>query len=131
MSPNRFLRLILSFDAASCLGLGLIAAVGAKALSPLLGLSAGLLSAAALLLLPLGLFVAWLASRSEPPRPLVWALIAGNVLWTAESFFLIGQSEGAITALGSAFVAGQALAVLGLALLEYAGLRKVHVAATA
>lgn len=131
MAPNTFLRRILALDAASCLGMGLVAVLAAKALSPPLGLSANLLQGAGLLLLPLGLFILWLASRAEPPRPLVWAVILGNLAWSVESFLLIGQSQGAITPLGTAFVAGQALAVLGVTLLEYAGLRRVRAAATA
>ena len=46
--------------------------------------------------------------------------------WTAESFLLIFTEAGRITALGTAFVAGQAMAGLGLALLEYAGLRRMR-----
>jgi ferric-dicitrate binding protein FerR (iron transport regulator) len=63
-----------------------------------------------------------------PPSPLVWLLIAGNAAWTAESFLLIATEGGRITALGTAFVAAQALAVMGVTLLEYAGLRKMRAA---
>jgi len=55
-------------------------------------------------------------------------VILGNLGWTAESFALIGQSQRAITALGTGFVSAQALAVLGLAALEYIGIRKLRVA---
>ena len=40
-------------------------------------------------------------------------MILGNLGWTAESFATIAQHQP--TALGTAFVAAQALAVLGLA----------------
>jgi hypothetical protein len=53
-------------------------------------------------------------------------VIAGNLAWTVESFVVIGQYGGDITPLGTGFVAAQALAVLALALLEYAGLRRVR-----
>jgi len=76
----------------------------------------------------LAAFIAWLASRPAPPAPLVWLVIAGNVAWTAESFLLISTEAGKITAPGTAFVAAQAVAVLGLALLEYVGLRKMRAA---
>ncbi len=54
-------------------------------------------------------------------------MILGNLGWTAESFATIAQHQP--TPLGTAFVAAQALAVLGLAALEYVGLRKAAVAA--
>ena len=129
MNPTAFLRRVLALDAASCALLGLLLSLDAAALSPLLGLGERLLFGAGLLLLPLAAFIGWLASRPSPPRPLVWLVIAGNLAWTAESFLLIATESGGITALGTAFVAGQALAVLVVAMLEYAGLRRMRAAA--
>jgi hypothetical protein len=120
---------MLALDAASCAALGLLLSLDGEALSPLLGLGERLLFGAGLLLLPLAAFIGWLASRPAPPAALVWLVIAGNVAWTAESFFLISAESARITALGTAFVAGQAVAVLGVALLEYAGLRRMRAAA--
>jgi hypothetical protein len=57
----------------------------------------------------------------------VWLVIIGNLGWTAQSFALLGQL--APTPLGTAFVSVQALAVLGLAGLEYMGLRRARQAA--
>jgi hypothetical protein len=54
-------------------------------------------------------------------------VIAGNLGWTAESFLTLGQVQA--TGLGTAFVTGQALAVAGLSMLEYLGLRKAAVTA--
>jgi hypothetical protein len=54
----------------------------------------------------------------------VWLVIVGNLGWTAESLALLGQQSP--TPLGTAFVAAQAIAVLGLAALEYAGLRRAR-----
>ncbi|HEX8222728.1 MAG TPA: hypothetical protein VF605_02800 [Allosphingosinicella sp.] len=125
MNPTVFLRRILALDAASCALLGLLLSLDAAALSPLFGLGERLLLGAGLLLLPLAAFIGWLATRPSPPRPLVWLVIVGNVAWTAESFLLIATESGRITALGTAFVAGQAAAVLVVALLEYAGLRRI------
>ena len=93
----------------------------------MLGLDEFLIRIAGLALLPLALFIFWLASRPAPPRLLVWAVILGNLAWTAESFAVIAQQQP--TPLGTAFVAAQALAVLGLAALEYLGLRRAAVAA--
>jgi hypothetical protein len=125
--PNTlFLRRVLALDSLSCLMMALLMGLGAAGLAPLFGLPEPLLRFAGLALLPLAAFIGWLASRPSPPRPLVWVVILGNLGWTAESFITLGQSQA--TALGTAFVSAQAVAVLGLALLEYAGIRKAAVA---
>jgi hypothetical protein len=126
MSSTLFLRRILALDSLSCAGMGLLMTFGAASLAPLFGLPETLVHGAGLLLLPLALFIGWLASRPAPPPALVWVVILGNLGWTAESFILLGQHRP--TALGTAFVAGQAATVLGLAALEYAGLRKARAA---
>jgi hypothetical protein len=124
MSSTLFLRRILGLDSASCAAMGLLMSLDSAALAPLFGLPRDLIFAAGLALLPLAAFIGWLASRPSPPSPLVWLVIVGNVAWTAESMLLISEQAGRITPLGTTFVAGQALAVLALALLEYAGLRR-------
>ncbi|HEX9964094.1 MAG TPA: hypothetical protein VGB04_03840 [Allosphingosinicella sp.] len=129
MNSPAFLRRVLALDSASCAMLGLLLSLGAAPLSEAFGLGERLLFGAGLLLLPLAAFIAWLASRPSPPSPLVWILIVGNLAWTAESFLLISTEAGKITALGTAFVAGQALAVLAITGLEYAGLRRMRAAA--
>src|SRR5687768_7839950 len=129
MTPSTFLRRVLALDSASCAMLGLLLCLGAAPLSDLFGLGERLLFGAGLLLLPLAAFIAWLASRPSPPSLLVWGVIVGNLAWTAESFLLISTESGRITALGTAFVAAQGIAVLGLSLLEYAGLRRIRAAA--
>jgi hypothetical protein len=129
-APNTlFLRRILALDALSCLAMGLLMGLGATGLAPLFGLPEPLLRFAGLALLPLAAFIFWLATRPSPPRLLVWVVILGNLGWTAESFLTLGQSQA--TALGTAFVAAQALAVLAIAGLEYVGIRKAGAAAVA
>jgi hypothetical protein len=68
------------------------------------------------------LFVLWLGTRREAPAALVVLVIAGNIAWAVASFAAAG-SVPAITFLGQAVVAGQALAVLVLAIAEWAGLK--------
>ena len=126
MASTTFLRRVLALDSASCALLGLLLCLDGTALSPLFGLGERLLLGAGLLLLPLAAFIGWLASRPAPPSLLVWLVIVGNAAWTAESFLLIATESGRITALGTAFVAGQAVAVLVVAMLEYAGLRRMR-----
>ena len=127
MINTLFLRRVLALDALSCLAMDLLMGLGAAGLAPLFGLPEGLVRGAGLALLPLAAFIFWLATRPIPPRPLVWVVILGNLGWTAESFLTLGQSDA--TALGTAFVSAQAVAVLGLACLEYVGLRRAAVAA--
>ena len=129
MNSPAFLRRVLALDSASCAAIGLLLCLGAAPLSGLLGLGERLLFGAGLLLLPLAAFIGWLASRPAPPSALVWIVIVGNAAWTAESFLLISTEAGKITALGTAFVAAQALAVLGITALEYVGLRRTGAAA--
>ena len=129
MNPTAFLRRVLALDSASCALLGLLLTLDGAALSPLLGLGERLLFGAGLLLLPLAGLIGWLASRPAPPRLLVWLVIVGNLAWVAESVLLIATESGRITPFGTAFVAGQAAAVLVVALLEYAGLRRIRATA--
>ncbi|QAY77501.1 hypothetical protein [Sphingosinicella sp. BN140058] len=119
-----FLKRILVLDAASCLGMGAILALAAAPLSGPFGLDTVVLRAAGLALLPVALFILWVATR-DTLRPLpVWLVVAGNALWAAESFVLVATTPG-ITWLGQGFVALQALMVAGLALLEAAGALKI------
>jgi hypothetical protein len=120
MPQTLFLRRILALDALSCLAMGLLMGLGAAALAPLFGLPEPLIRIAGLALLPLAAFIFWLATKPVPA--LVWVVILGNLGWTAESFATLAQSQA--TPLGTAFVSAQALAVLGLAALEFVGLRK-------
>ncbi len=128
MEMNLFLKRVLLLDAASCLLMGAGLVLGANPLAESFGLPAGLLSGAGLLLLPLGLFILWLGTRSIAPGALVYVVILGNLGWTGESL-LVAFGRPGISAPGTAFVAAQAAAVLGLALLEYAGLRRSRAAA--
>lgn len=127
MANTKFLRRILALDSASCAIMGLAMSLGAGGLAPLLGLPEDLVRTAGLLLLPLACFIGWLASRPAPPAILVWLVIGGNLIWTVESFVLLGQHSP--TVLGTLFVSAQAIAVLGLAGLEYVGIRRVRQAA--
>lgn len=115
---SSFLQRVLVADAALCLVAGLVLAGGAGLGAGLLGLPAGLLRGAGLVLLPFAGFVAWLARRPRPPRRAVGALVAVNVAWVIASLLLLGSGWIAPTALGSAFVLAQAALVAAFAALE-------------
>jgi hypothetical protein len=129
MNSPTLLRRVLALDSASCALIGLLLCLGAAPLAGEFGLGERLLFGAGVLLLPLAAFIAWLAARPTPPAALVWLVIVGNVAWSVESFLLISAEGARITALGTAFVAGQALAVLAITALEYAGLRRLRATA--
>ena len=130
MQMTPFLKRVLLLDAASCLGMAALLLPGATLLAPLLGLDRSLLIGAGAMLAPLGLFILWLATRRSLYVWVVALVVAGNLLWTVESFLLLGIAAG-VTALGVAFVSGQAAIVALLAMLELLGLRRARAAATA
>ena len=118
-----FVRRVLFVDAATCIATGLFLALLAAPLAPFLGLSAGLLLYAGLALLPIAAFIAWVAAREQISPAGVWLVIIGNALWVLASLALLFAVSP--TALGYAFVIGQALIVAALAEMEYVALRKV------
>jgi hypothetical protein len=130
MQPTTFLKRILMLDAASCLGMGTLLAIGAATLSPLFGLDRALLFGAGAALLPIGLFILWIGVRRTLLPAAVYLIVAGNLLWVLESLLLVRGAE-AITSLGTAFVLAQAAAVAGLSALEWIGVRRVRATAAA
>lgn len=122
MQLSNFLRTVLKLDAASCLAMAAIVIPMAGMLQEPLGIEAGALSAAAASLILIGLFVLWLGTRREASAALVAIVVLGNIGWAVASFAAAG-SLPAITVLGQAVVAGQGLAVLALAIAEWAGLK--------
>jgi hypothetical protein len=123
MQITPFLKRVLLLDAASCLGMAAVLIAGDEALSRLFGVSELLLSGAAYMLIPVGLFIAWLGARSAAHAAVIGLVIVGNVIWTLESM-LVAFTTAGITGLGSLFVAGQGAAVLTLAILEFVGLQR-------
>lgn len=128
MTPTIYLRRVLAFDALSCVAIGLALTLAADTIAVAAGLPRPLVFGAGMALIPIAAFIGWLASRPAPPAMLVWLVIAGNIAWSAESFFTLAQNQAAITAFGTVFVAGQAAAVLAITALEYVGLRRMRAA---
>jgi hypothetical protein len=119
---STFLRRALLVDAATCLVTGALLAIDAAPLSSLLALPIELLRYSGISLFPIAAFMAWVATRTTPPRPGVWLVIAGNAGWVLGSVLVMAVCSPTI--LGYAFVAAQAVAVALLAELEYVGLRR-------
>jgi hypothetical protein len=123
-----FLRRALVVDAIASGLTGALMLGGAGVLAPMLGLPTALLQGAGLVLVPYVAFVAIVAARAHISTPAVWAIIACNALWTVASFALLIDGFVTPTALGVAFVIGQALAVAALGALQFVALRRPHVA---
>lgn len=125
----RFLPTVLRIDAATCLASGALQLAATGPLADLLGLDAALLRGTGWFLLAYGAAVLWLAARPVLPRPLVWAIVAGNLLWALDCVLLVAAGWARPTPLGLAYVAVQAVTVVGLAELQWLGLRRAPRAA--
>ena len=129
LHPSPLLRQALLSDAVTSAACGLLMLLGAGPLSGLLGLPEMLLRLAGAVLLPYAAFIAYLGLREQLQRPIVWAVVIGNVIWTADSLLLLMSAWVEPTRAGYAFVIAQALVVLMYAELQYMGLRRSEAAA--
>ena len=123
-APDTLLRRVLLADAAVSALIGAVLAVDAGLFAEPLGLPAALLRLAGLSLLPFAAALAYLAMRPAVPRRAVWAVVAYDALWAVESAALLLSGWVEPTGLGTAFVLGQAVAVLVFAELTWIGLRR-------
>ena len=119
-----FLRKALLADAAISGATGLLLALGAGYLADLLGVPVGLPRWAGIALLPVAALLAFLATRERLSRPVVWAVIAANLVWAADSILLLFVGWIEPTALGVAFIVAQASVVAVFAELQWLGLRR-------
>lgn len=118
------LRFALAADAAASGATALLLILAPSFVAALTHLPSSLLFYAGLSLVPFIAFLVYAATRPAPPRGAVLAIIDVNLLWAAANFGLLVSGLVAPNALGVAFVAGQALAVLGLAALQFMALRQ-------
>jgi hypothetical protein len=128
-SSSIFLRRVLLLDALASGATAVLLLVGAGYLDRFLGLPAGLLRGAGLILIPFVLFVGYVGLRDSHVRGAVWSIVAANVAWVAASLLLLVSGFVAPSILGYAFVIAQALAVGVLAELQVIGLRRQAAAA--
>lgn len=122
ITPTLFLRRALLADAVASAGTGVLMAFGAGFLTNVLALPEMLLREAGIFLLPYAAFVGWMGTRARLPEGLVWLVIVGHALWTVASIALFVWTQP--TALGYAFVLGQAVVVGIFAELQYMGLKR-------
>ncbi len=122
--PSLFLRRAIQFDAIFSGASALPLTFGAGVLAPWLNLPEALLRESGLFLIAYAALVGWLGTRPSMPRPLVWATIATNAIWTLSSIALLFSAAVTPNWLGETFVALQAIAVGVIAELQYVGLRR-------
>jgi hypothetical protein len=118
------LKRVLQVDAIATGLTGLLLAVAAGPLADLTHLPVTLLRGCGVFLVPVAALVAWMAARPAVPRNGVWALIALNVLWFADSVALLFTGWVDPNGLGVAFVLVQAVVVAVFAEFQYLGLRR-------
>jgi hypothetical protein len=122
MTP--FLRRALKADAWISAAAGVAMTLGSTVLQDELHLPSSLLLAAGLALFPWAGFLLWLAAKAAVPSAAVWTVIALNAVWIVDSAWVSLGGSFQPNALGHAFIAAQALAVLVLAELEFIGLKR-------
>jgi hypothetical protein len=121
---SSLLRRVLVVDAVTSGAMGVAMVAFSELLANLLQLPVELISEAGIILLPFAAFVGFVASRREPSRFAVWAIIAMNAVWVIDSIVLLFTGWVAPNALGYTFVTAQAAAVLAFADLELLGLKR-------
>jgi hypothetical protein len=121
---SSLLRRVLIVDALTSGAMGVAMFALADMFASLLQLPVDLVREAGIILLPFAAFVGFVASRREPARLAVWAIIALNVVWVVDSIVLLFTGWVAPNALGYIFVVAQAVVVLVFADFEYMGLKR-------
>jgi hypothetical protein len=122
---TRSLRRILAIDSIGTTALALCAVFAARPLATLFGIPVFTLTSVGLLLLPFTAWVGWLARQANPPRKLVWWVIAANAVWIVDSLLLLLSGWLPLTELGAEFIAVQALLALGITIRQYVAIRRV------
>ena len=125
-NADKFLRIVLYTDAATCVATGLLLALGAQVIADLTLIPANLSLFAGLSLFPIALFIGFAATRHPLVAPPVWLVIAGNAAWVLASLWLAFAGAIAPNMFGTVFILVQAVAVALLAELEFFGLRRLQ-----
>ncbi len=124
LSSPSLLRNALLVDAIGTGATGLLMAVAASLLAPLLGLPENLVFYAGLLLILFSGFVYITANGQPISRRAAMAIIILNALWVIDSIALLASGWVEPTRLGYVFVVGQALVGGAFAELQFIGIRR-------
>lgn len=122
--PSPLLRLALRIDAVGSAAVGAVQLAFTSALAQATLIPPVVLWGSGLFMLVYAATLAWLARAPQLWRGLVQFIAVGNVGWTVGSLVLASGVGLAPSGLGAAYITAQALAVLGFAVLQFAGLRR-------
>ncbi len=120
------LRLALKLDAAATAAVGILMAAGAPLIDDAVGAPVAVLVPIGLLLLAYAGAVWLIGTRARISAVAVAAVIVINLLWVAESILTVAVDWLTLTAFGAVAVSAQAAAVLVLAAMQFAGLRRAR-----
>ncbi|MGV1683094.1 hypothetical protein [Sphingopyxis sp. NJF-3] len=119
--PNPNLKTILTLDAVTCTAMFLLCVLAAATVAALLGLPAGVVTAAGWICLAAAMPMLIVAMQRAPSRGLTKLIAVGNLGWVAASLAVLAIFAGQMTWFGIAVTLVQALVVLEFALLEAKG----------
>jgi hypothetical protein len=131
IAMSSFLRRVLTADALISAAAGVVMVAGAELLHGVLQLPVALLIGAGVMLFPWAAALLWLQRKAVVPRAAVWAVIALNLAWIAESLWVAFGGRFAPSGFGVAFILLQAAVVAVLAELEFTGVRRASAFAVA
>jgi hypothetical protein len=118
------LRFALTADAVVTGANAVAYLAGAVVLDSFLGVPSGVLIALGAFLAAFAALVLRVATRPSIPRNAVVAIIDANIVWAAASVLLLALDTFTPTTVGQVWIALQAAAVAGFALLQSVGLRQ-------
>jgi hypothetical protein len=124
IQPSRLLKTALVLDAAGTAAIALVQLFAGTWIAKLTGLPDVLLFESGIFLAGYAALLLVLARRASLWSALPWSIVLGNVGWAVGCAQLLSTGLGSLTALGVMFVLIHAVAVLGFAALEFAGLRR-------
>jgi hypothetical protein len=124
IQSSRFLKNALIADAVASGAVAVLHLARPQAVVGLLNLPDALLQGTGVFMVGYVLMLAALAACRTLWRPLALFVVAGNVLWALASIDILVLGMVQPSALGAGYVVAQAVATLGLAWLQYIGLKK-------
>ncbi len=120
---SKLLKTVLIADALGGVASAALHLVGGAALAGALALPQSLLTGSGIFLAGYAVVLFALALVRTLPKAVIWAVIGVNVLWSVIAVDIALMGVVSPNVLGLAYLAVQAVAVLGLAVVEYMGLK--------
>ena len=124
--PDRPLRLPLGLDAVATGAVGLLALHGSPVLDRFLGTPAALTAPIGCFLLGYAIAIGVVGTRQRVSRAAVWGVVLLNLAWVVASVATVVAGPFALTAVESAIILTQALAVVLFAEWQFLALRRMR-----